>query len=290
MTTTDNKENITMTKLTYVQRFATRFEKKIMKQMPELIKLYQRVANHDYYYDYCDAITGWRAGLESEQDILKQLDKNKEHEHHPILQTLWSNKGDKAAIKENNPFEAWLEKYHDASMEMYRFLEHLDRLEMTDEKLAHAIRAMRYVAKFLVEESKVEYHVHNHFPKLVYTKPLGDKSVGKKFVDKTSLPNKLQCNLNLLAVQVEMYDFDCLGELTPFLGTFDTVRFDPEVETEEHLAYINGYHFKTAYTVKGKLTSDIRRIYLRDLNTLTRVLANKQPVKDLYIASPQELS
>lgn len=277
-----------MTKLTYTQRFATRFEKNIMSQQPELLKLYQRILNHDYWYDYCDAITGWRAGLENEQEIIKLLDKNKEHKHYPILQRLWSEKGDKEVINGEDVFAEWLEKYQDESMDMYRFLETLDLLEMDDEKIARAVRAMRRVSKFLIEESRVESKVVDYFPKLVYTKHLGPKSVGKEYVDKVMLPRNLQRYTELMVTQVEMYDFDCLGLLTPNVGTFDTVRFDPECEKEEHLAYIKGYHFKSVYILKDKLLSKIRRIELRDLKDLTEVLRGKLPVKSLYASNTSE--
>ncbi|QGZ14422.1 hypothetical protein [Photobacterium phage PDCC-1] len=276
-----------MTKLTYTQRFATRFEKKIMSQQPELLKLYQRICGHDYWYDFCDALPGWRAGLESERDIIRQLDENKEHKYYPILQCLWSNKGDKESIDSGNVFEEWLEKYRDESMDMYRFLETLDRLQMDDEKIARAVRAMRQVSKFLIEESEVESKVVDYFPKLVYTKHLGPKSIGKCYVDKVQLPRKLQRFTEVMVTRAEMYDFDCLGLLTPHVGTFDTVRFDPESENEEHLAYIKGYHFKSVYILKGKLLAKIRRIELRDLKDLTEVLRGKGSVQSLY--TPKDL-
>lgn len=277
-----------MTKLAYTQRFATRYEKKIMAQKPELLKLYQRILNHDYRYEYCDALPGWRAGLESEQKIKEMLDEIKEHKHYPILKCLWSNEGDKESINEVNVFAEWLEKYEDESMSMYHFLETLDRLEMDDEKIARAVRAMRRVSKFLIEESQVESKVVDYVPKLVYTKHLGPKSVGKEYVDKVMLPRKLQRYTELLTTQVEMYDFDCLGLLTPHVGTFDTIRFDPESEKEEHLAYIKGYHFKSTYIVRDKLLAKIRRIELRDLKDLTEVLRGRQPVKNLYSPKTSE--
>lgn len=273
--------------------FSTKAEQNVVASKPELLELYQSVLNFDYWYQYSDSGDVYRAGARHEEEI-----KNKLHDllgtpEYKLLQTLWVANGDKESIADlKNPYEEYLTIYNSKIMNNYRYLEYLDRMSVTEDQLRRALRAARFVNRYVLKRCKAGYTDFSSYPRfLCYTKELGLKNIGSKYKNKIQLNPECQHTLAHYCRQVEMYDMECFGTMTPYAGVIETDQFlvDQNHKSERY-AYIGNVHFKVAEVVKTKLPKEITRSDIMFLRDLYDVLAGRvQPymtnrVSDIFEA------
>lgn len=265
-------------------KYASKFEKEVVKQEPEHYKLYQRILNFDYWFRQSDCHSTWCNGLESEKEIQEALDQAKDHPDYPILKELWVNNGDRKKLSCTvNPFDLYADKYKDESMGMYHFLSMLDLIGATEENVASMLRAARFIARFLIEKEEMEsrFPVYPNF--LVYTTHLGNKRDAGRYVNKLALTNKLQRFLYKNLDRVTYYDFDEFSRLCRVAGTAKTIQFnaDPDDEREVLLCYIKGCYFAAPFHVHGELRTKINRTDLRFIRLVRAVLSNTANIDEL---------
>lgn len=237
----------------------------LLESKPELLEFYEEVCNFDYYYEYSDCLSTWRARMEQEKVILakiKELGAAK-HPDAKIFRKIISLKGDVSELRPNR-YTFYKRQLQLPKRANLRFLMDMDRRGFTVDDLKRVVRVMGFINAMISAKPDL-MEDHPYYPSLIWSKLLGSKAIGEKFVNKISVSDALTRAIQANLYQVELEDFKVTNQIIHHIGLDHTNHFSAS-EVYGNYAYLGNYHFVVSDRARRSLASiKIDHRVLRDL-------------------------